>query len=1244
MPPPRPTAWEVSFPDEVVQEAPPSSNSVRISQATGNSHAPSSLKRKSVVVDGDGVFREQQRSAKRSARLPAAQYRLPSGIIQETAQYKAPGEEEAELDSERGTTIRVLYNFCVFETTSTPRNEFVSLDALETAESDRRFAAAGVVLLNDEDEEDYGQEDGADDVEENEREQVLLSDISLCAFDYANDLPIFIETKFATYELRGPSTRYQPFYKDFSDPRYLARSVIMTALARPRESLKEFRKASPQFTNEDLQESITYIREALEERDKANLSSRAILKELFSSIPAFDRRHRTRPCGRMNLNLQRSPLASRDLAVLKAETQTHVTPMVAQLARGYFEETLQVLGAKPIFPTQSEIETQRASALRFLKQCIARARQQEKRPQVSFARVHRGDNYAEEATIGGVVYKTGDFVCVRKGTYGNVPAPVLPVDLPPEAQLADYFWFARIIYFHIDSQHVHLQWLEHGSQIILQEMAHPQELFITMLCEDQPIRFISGKLSVVFPEQGKQLPKEKYFVRQVYNEHDISCTAMNETEMNRTFAQSPPNNCLPCNRTDAHNLNADWTILSEHAEDGENIPNAGVAYRSHRYHQHDFFLYNGDNGAAQIGYLERFRASKRRMALPKVRFTRVGRIGDLKGVDVGELTGNEYPERHVFLTDETAEVALIEMIRPIHVYSRDFFEDEAELKRWVNYSPYNFYCTYRLPSISTESWPQRVSVSDDKLYICRFCTSALYEETDLEEAFDAAEHMEGETQCLDLFGGTGAFSHAFAEGSRGLLKPTHLIEISPSAARTAQKNSPNLITYCQDANIVLRYLVKSKAGHDVEVPLQLWDDKTPIPTGDHLEPGKVRAIFAGLPCQSHSGLNMFRKAEDRKSNLILTAVSYVDFFRPSFFFLENVPGFLKYNLLAQQASRYRTEGGIEMGGLKLLLRALIDMGYQWRFSLLQAGNYGSPQNRVRFFLVAAKIGRPLPKMPQPTHDFEITNHLRVQLPYNHKPRIAPIRTSRGRAPHASVSIQDAIGDLKVFDWKHPDKKNTSTDLKKLINERKRADIAALECDYKSAHCGFEGDAGYGHKPWTSFQRQARERATQDIQHYTRCLLPKTVERVLNIPIRAGADFRDLPPHLTEWQFFNPLSAVGRNKFRGGLYGRLDADGYFPTTVTNMHPTAKQSRVLHPTCMRMVTVRELARSQGFPDWFCFVSVNDNVVTLHRQIGNAVPWQVSQALGRELRAVMFEEWKQKRPVSGEDVVMRDARDAD
>lgn len=73
-------------------------------------------------------------------------------------------------------------------------------------------------------------------------------------------------------------------------------------------------------------------------------------------------------------------------------------------------------------------------------------------------------------------------------------------------------------------------------------------------------------------------------------------------------------------------------------------------------------------------------------------------------------------------------------------------------------------------------------------------------------------------------------------------------------------------------------------------------------------------------------MNMFQKAADRKSNLMLNLLSWVDFLEPKYCFFENVRGFLKFNLGAVQLDKHRVEGGIEAGGLKFLVRAMLTMG------------------------------------------------------------------------------------------------------------------------------------------------------------------------------------------------------------------------------------------------------------------------------------------------------------------------------
>ena len=80
-----------------------------------------------------------------------------------------------------------------------------------------------------------------------------------------------------------------------------------------------------------------------------------------------------------------------------------------------------------------------------------------------------------------------------------------------------------------------------------------------------------------------------------------------------------------------------------------------------------------------------------------------------------------------------------------------------------------------------------------------------------------------------------------------------------------------------------------------------------------------------------------------------------------------------------------------------------------------------------------------------------------------------------------------------------------------------------------------------------------------------------------------------------------------------------ADEIQPTVVTRAEPHNLQ--VVHPTQSRVVTVRENARAQGFPDHYVFVGVRDtanhptlsHLETRYTQVGNAVAPVVASALG-------------------------------
>jgi len=148
-------------------------------------------------------------------------------------------------------------------------------------------------------------------------------------------------------------------------------------------------------------------------------------------------------------------------------------------------------------------------------------------------------------------------------------------------------------------------------------------------------------------------------------------------------------------------------------------------------------------------------------------------------------------------------------------------------------------------------------------------------------------------------------------------------------------------------------------------------------------------------------------------------------------------------------------------------------------------------------------------------------------------------------------------------------------------------------------------------------------------HYTRRFAANIVERVVHVPMLPGADHVDLPRQLRLSRMFE--SDNSPKKQYNGIYGRIDGSSFFKTALTTVAPNCKGGRLLHPNQKRILTVRECARAQGFPDTYEFHSVNtklsDRVADQHRQIGNAVPVPLALALGKELGKALTRYWIQQ-----------------
>ena len=113
--------------------------------------------------------------------------------------------------------------------------------------------------------------------------------------------------------------------------------------------------------------------------------------------------------------------------------------------------------------------------------------------------------------------------------------------------------------------------------------------------------------------------------------------------------------------------------------------------------------------------------------------------------------------------------------------------------------------------------------------------------------------------------------------------------------------------------------------------------------------GKVDVVIGGPPCQGFSQKGQRKTIHDERNFLFKYYVAVVELVKPKYFVMENVP-----NLLT-------AEGGYFFKEIEELFNK---MGYSLEHGVLNASDYGVPQNRRRAVIIG-KLSGTAPKLPKP---------------------------------------------------------------------------------------------------------------------------------------------------------------------------------------------------------------------------------------------------------------------------------------
>lgn len=449
-------------------------------------------------------------------------------------------------------------------------------------------------------------------------------------------------------------------------------------------------------------------------------------------------------------------------------------------------------------------------------------------------------------------------------------------------------------------------------------------------------------------------------------------------------------------------------------------------------------------------------------------------------------------------------------------------------------------------------------------------------------------------RVLDLFCGAGGF----AEGFR--LAGFHIAagnDVDAWAGATFDLNQS-----AHGTRFVLGDIT------DPEIQAQLFDAVGPAP---------VDVVIGGPPCQAFSQVrNHQRIIDDPRNRLYRAFVAIVGRLRPKVFVMENVPG-----LENIADGRIREQVLADLG---------LDGEYVVQSRVVDAADYGVPQTRLRVLFVGVRAD--LHVTPRFPASRGVTN--RLKLVREEGGRSTGSERERYLWGYRLASTQMALGEQLALPLRSDSEEQDAAGaeigggqmaaLEQLLDpeclalvtvSQAIADLTYLTPSPKLVRKPSDDLLPYEREPTSAYQRARRRHSAALANADVPSIREDTVRRLLALP--PGGNYRDLPPDLSgrylngkKWGPETGRPTLSRKYYFA--YRKLHPD-YFSWTLNT-----KADCVYHYATPRALSVREFARLHSFNDTYHFMFGDRH--SRYRQVGNAVPPLLAQAIAETVRAVL------------------------